>query len=390
MRIAAIFPFVVTCLAATQPTLPSPKEIDGRVHQLMAATQAKGIAIAVVDDGQVRYVQAYGVRNARGEPLQTDTVMYGASLTKAVVAYATLLLADAGKLTLDTPLADLLAHPLAYSQDPGHRGKYGPYNDLAADERWRKITPRVVLTHSTGFANFWFMEPDQKLRLHFDPGARYAYSGEGFSLLQFAVEQGRKERGLGLDFDEFTQTRIFDPLGMTRTRLMWRDDFAGNLADGWNDQGKVGEHDARSKVRAAGSMDTTIADLAKFVAALVRGAGLSAASRAEMTRPQLPITTKTQFPSLQPELPPNERPRNLAAGLGVIVFDGPQGRGFFKGGHNEMTANTMVCLESGRRAVLILSNDVRAEAGFAELVRFILGETGVPFEWEYGDQAGKS
>jgi CubicO group peptidase (beta-lactamase class C family) len=390
MRIAAVFPFLLTSVAVAQAALPAPKEIDARVHELMAATRAKGIAIAVIDNGQVHYVQAYGVRNAREEPLQTDTVMYGASLTKAVVAYATLLLVDAGKLTLDTPLAGLLGQPLAYAEDPVHRGKYGPYGNLAADDRWRKITPRTVLTHSTGFANFWFVEPDQKLRMHFDPGARYAYSGEGFALLQFAIEQGRKELGVGIDVDELTQTKIFGPLGMTRTRLMWRDDFAGNLADGWNDQGKVGEHDARSKVRAAGSMDTTIADLAKFVAALVRGSGLSAASRAEMTRPQLPITTKTQFPSFQPELPVDQRRKDLAAGLGVIVFDGPQGRGFFKGGHNEMTANTMVCLEAGRRAVLILSNDVRAEAGFADLVRFILGETGVPFDWEYGNQAGKS
>jgi hypothetical protein len=50
----------------------------------------------------------------------------------------------------------------------------------------------------------------------------------------------------------------------------------------------------------------------------------------------------------------------------------------------------MVCLEKGQRCVLILSNDVRSEAGFEELVQFILGNTGVPYRWEYGDHAGKS
>ena len=74
----------------------------------------------------------------------------------------------------------------------------------------------------------------------------------------------------------------------------------------------------------------------------------------------------------------------------VIVFDGPQGHGFFKGGHNEQTANTVVCLEKSQRCVVILSNDVRAEAGFADLVKAILGDTGVPYDWEYGDRAGKS
>jgi hypothetical protein len=137
-------------------------------------------------------------------------------------------------------------------------------------------------------------------------------------------------------------------------------------------------------------MDTTISDLAKFVAALARGEGLSAASRAEMTKPQLHITTAHQFPTSQPDLPTGEQRKDLYAGLGVIVFDGPQGHGFYKGGHDGQTANTMVCLEAGQRCVVILSNDVRAEAGFADLVKFILGDTGVPYDWEYGDQAGKS
>jgi len=137
-------------------------------------------------------------------------------------------------------------------------------------------------------------------------------------------------------------------------------------------------------------MDTTIADLSKFVAALSRHDGLSAASYAEMVKPQLHIGTATQFPNFAPDLPAERQRKDLFAGLGLIVFDGPQGRGFFKGGHDEQTANTMVCIKKGRRCALILSNDVRAEAGFAELVRFLLGETGVPYEWEYGDRAGRS
>jgi hypothetical protein len=80
----------------------------------------------------------------------------------------------------------------------------------------------------------------------------------------------------------------------------------------------------------------------------------------------------------------------LNAGLGVVAFDGPQGHGFYKGGHDGQTANTVVCIEASQRCVVILSNDVRSEAGFAALVRFILGDTGVPYDWEYGDHAGKS
>ena len=47
---------------------------------------------------------------------------------------------------------------------------------------------------------------------------------------------------------------------------MWRDDFAANLADGWDANGKVEPHDSRSAVRAAGSLDTTIDDMARFAA----------------------------------------------------------------------------------------------------------------------------
>jgi CubicO group peptidase (beta-lactamase class C family) len=247
----------------------------------------------------------------------------------------------------------------------------------------------MCLDHSTGFSNFWFVEPDHKLHIHFDPGTHFSYSGEGFILLQFVIEHGRKAQGLGLDVGDLTKAN-FDRLGMTRTNLVWRNGQDTNFADGWNDQGQPQPHDKRSKVRASGSMNTTISDLSKFTATLVSGKGLSAASSAEMKKRRLHITTAHQFPPFQPDLPVSQQRKDLFAGLGVVVFDGPRGPGFYKGGHDGQTANTMVCLMDSQRCVLILSNDVRSEAGFAELVRFILGDTGVPYEWEYGDHAGKS
>lgn len=385
---AALLPSV--CAAAIAQTMPNEAAINGQVNKIMSATNANGMAVAVIDGGNVKYVKAYGIRNAKGDALASDTVMYGASLTKTVFAYTVMQLVDAGKLKLDVPIKDDLDKPLpAYGPDPLHPDKYGPYKDLAGDLRWQKITPRMCLTHSTGFSNFWFIEPDQKLHIHFEPGSRYSYSGEGFILLQFAIEHGRKAQGLGIDVGELTR-KNFERLGMTRTSLEWRSDFAANLADGWNDKGKPQEHDERSKVRAAGSMDTTITDISKFAAALVTGNGLSASARKEMRKPQLHITTAHQFPLFLPDLPQAQQRKDLYAGLGMVVFDGPQGHGFFKGGHDGQTANTMVCLETSQRCVVILSNDVRSEAGFAGLVRFILGDTGVPYDWEYGENAGKS
>jgi CubicO group peptidase (beta-lactamase class C family) len=366
--------------AQTRP-LPSPAAVDAEVRRLMTATGSKGLALAVIDDGQVSLVQAWGDRNTRGEPLQTDTVMYGASLTKAVFAWTMMQLVDEGRIDLDTPIATYLPKPLPdyWSEDLADR--YADYRGLADDPRWRTITPRILLTHSAGFSNFGFLEPDGKLKIHYDPGSRYAYSGDGLILLQFVLEEG-----LGLDIGAEMQRRVFDRFGMPRTGMMWRPDFAANLADGWEADGSVEPHDERSKTRAAGSMDTTIADLAKFVGAYVRRDGLTPASAAELVRPQVSIRTATQFPSFQEEMPPADQHHGLSAGLGVVTFTGPQGPGFFKGGHNDSTGNTWVCIEASRRCVLILSNDVRSEAAFPTLVRFILGETGVPYAWEYGPQ----
>lgn len=271
--------------------------------------------------------KSYGVRNAKGDPLDTDTILYGASLTKAVFATAVMQLVDEGVIDLDTTIDHYLPKPLPSYAEPEVEDNYARWGDLAGDDRWKKLTPRILLTHSPGFANFGFLEPDGKLRFHFDPGMRFAYSGDGFILLQFVLE-----RGLGLDLGREMQRRVFDHFGMRNTSMMWRPDFRRNLADGWDMAGKVEPHDERSRVRAAGSMDTTIADFARFAAAFVRGKVLSKKSRAEISRPQLPITTRTQFPTLQPELPKAERRADLAAGPSAISFTRPQGRGFEKGG----------------------------------------------------------
>ena len=340
----------------------------------MTTTGAHGLAIAVIDRGRVSSVKVFGDRDAAGNPLTTDTVMYGASLTKAVVGYLTAQLVSEKRLDLDRPIAALLPRPLP---SYGNVDAYGHWGDLTDDERWRTITPRMTLTHSTGFANFAFLEPDRRLHIHFAPGTRYAYSGEGMMLLQFGLE-----RGQGLDLEAELQRRFFVPLGMTRTSLKWQDRFASDLADGWDEDGKPHPHDQRSRVRAAGSMDTTIDDMARMTAAMVRGYGLSANARRTFARGTLPITTRQQFPTLLPDAPPSERPA-AAAALGVVAFSGPQGPGWYKGGHDDITANTLVCLERRQRCVLILSNDVRAEQTFPALVRAVLGETGVPYRWEY-------
>ncbi len=375
MRRAIVLFMLVTSACATPGPVadrapPGAAAIDAQARRLMQREDVKGMALAVIEDGAVAHVAAYGFRNVEKDLLlEPETVMYGASFTKTAFAYMVLQLVDEGLLDLDAPLGDYLQKPLP---------DYDRYADLAGDARWRRITARHVLTHSPGFHNFRWLEDDKKLRIHFDPGARYAYSGEGFYLLQFALEEG-----LGLDVEEEMQTRVFNRFGMARTSMQWREDFAGNLADGYAIDGAFEPHDARSNVSAAGSMDTTIADQARMWAGIVRGDGLSPEIRAEFARPQLPISTASQFPPLWKTYDPRGEAIDLSAGLGLVTYQGAAGLTWFKGGHNDWTGNFAICEDGPRRCVVLMANSVRAELIYPELVRFILADPAAPFWWEY-------
>lgn len=358
------------CMRSAGPSLPSAATMDQTIRALMQREHVEGLAIAVIDGGKVVSVNAYGVRSREQNlPLTTATVLYGASFTKAAFGYMLMQLVDEGKLDLDKSVADLLPKPLPQYED---------YTDLANDPRWRALTPRILLTHSSGFANFRSLEPDRKLRFHFDPGTRYAYSGEGFYILQLILEEGLK-----LDVGREMKVRVFDRFGMSNTSMTWRPDFAANLADGYGEDGKMEPHDERSNVSAAGSMDTSIEDQARMWAGIVRGDGLSARSRHERVQPHLAIRSAHQFPTLRDWADPRTAEVGLGAGLGVVTFNDGSGRAWFKGGHNEWTGNMVICLESGQRCVVMMANDVRAERIYAEITRLVLGETRMPWWWEY-------
>ena len=344
--------------------------LDAEAARLMKRENVQGLALAVVENGRISQISAYGVRNAeRNLPLTKDTVMYGASLTKTAFAYMVMQLVDEGVLDLDKSIAELLPRPLP---------EYEEFADLANDPRWRALTPRILLTHTSGFANFRWLEEDKRLRFHADPGTRYGYSGEGFYILQLVLEEG-----LGLDVGKAMQARVFDRFGMTSTSMSWRPAFAQNLADGYGLDGKMEPHDERSRASAAGSMDTTIADQARLWSGIMRGDGLSAAARAELIRPQVAIASAHQFPTLMTATDPRNAEIGLAAGLGLVTFRDTTGPAWFKGGHNDTTGNMVICLEARKRCVVLLSNDVRAERIYPELARLVLGDTRMPWRWEY-------
>ena len=151
-----------------------------------------GLSVAVVQKGELVWHRGFGVKNAQTkEPVAANTVFEAASLSKPVFAYAVLKLVDAGKFDLDTPLT-----------------KYLPGNyDVGEDARLQQITARHVLSHTPGFPNW--RRQGNPLTIHFTPGERFSYSGEGFVYLSKVIEHVTGEK-----FNEFMKRMVFDPLGM--------------------------------------------------------------------------------------------------------------------------------------------------------------------------------
>ena len=193
----------------------TPTEIDATVTRVMRAAEVPGAAIALFNDGNVAYLKTYGVRDKDNNlPLTPDSVMTAASLSKVAFAYMVMQLVDEGSLDLDKPVYEYLPKPLP---------EYPNYVDLAGDQRYKKITARMLLDHSSGFPNWRWINDDRKLNINFEPGTRFAYSGEGIDLLQLVVETITN-----IPLEELMQKRVFQPLGMTRTSMMWQNRNIGS------------------------------------------------------------------------------------------------------------------------------------------------------------------
>lgn len=196
-------------LAARGPTPPAAgaragAELEGALAAAFRAGTAKAASVAVVSDSVCSFTRAWGGGfGSLAGAANDETVFRAASLSKPVLAWIALLLVKEGRLDLDRPFSTLPEPPLTSLPD---------WADLADDPRWKAITARHVLTHGTGFPNWRRQLPDRRLRILFDPGTRFSYSGEGYRLLQHVVE-----RIAGADLESLAAARVFRPLGMTRT-----------------------------------------------------------------------------------------------------------------------------------------------------------------------------
>jgi CubicO group peptidase (beta-lactamase class C family) len=235
----------------------------------------------------------------------------------------------------------------------------------------------MLLSHTSGFANLRFLEPDRILRIHFQPGSRYAYSGEGIKLLQLVVETIT-----GQPLKALMQTRVFGPLGMTRTSMVWEDRFESDFANGYDEYGRSLGAERRRDADAAGSMQTTPRDFAQFIMALAQGKGLSKQTKDLMLSPQIQIASKHQFPTLATDTTDENKPIHLSYGLGWGLYWTSYGKAFFKEGHDEGWRNYAVCFDDKKSGIVIMTNSSNGESIFKELLETLLRNTFTPIEWE--------
>jgi CubicO group peptidase (beta-lactamase class C family) len=344
-------------------------DIDRSVAELMKAAEVTGAGIAIFSNGNIAYLKAYGFRDKEKTlPLTVDSVMSAASFSKVAFAYLVMKLVDDGKLDLDKPVYQYLPKPLP---------DYPMYVDLANDSRYKQITARMLLSHASGFANWRWLEDDHKLKIHFQPGSRFAYSGEGIDLLQLVVEEITHQ-----PLADLMQNRVFTPTGMTRTSMIWEDRFESDFANGYDEYGRSLGPKSWKKGDAAGSMLTTPHDFALFVQAVMESRGLKHSTREQMLSPQIQINSKHEFPSLNAETTDENKSIRLSYGLGWGLYWTPYGEVFFKEGHDDGWRNYTACFDKQKTGIVIMTNSSNGEGIFKYLLENLLKNTYTPIEWE--------
>lgn len=347
----------------------SAEEVDRTVLRLMKAGEVPGVGISILNHGQVAYLKAYGFRDVEKKlPLTPDSVMAAASFSKVAFGYLVMQLVDDGVLDLDKPVEAYLPKPLP---------DYPEYHDLAADPRYKKITARMLLSHTAGFPNFRWIQPNGKLNINFEPGSRYAYSGEGIQLLQLVVETVTKT-----PLTQLMAQRVFKPLSESRTSMISEERFEDNYANGYDEWSRSLGHQQRKTASAAGSMQTTISDFTRFVLAVIGGKGLRKETREMMLSPQIRILSEHQFPTLEASTRDANQGIRLSYGLAWGLYWSAYGKAFFKEGHDEGFRNYAVVFDEPKSGMVIMTNSSNGEGIFKELLETLLGDTFTPIEWE--------
>ena len=350
--------------------------LDSKIQSLMKAANVQGLAISVFNNKEPVYKKTFGYKRMdTKEPIKMNTNIYGASLSKPVFAVLVMKLAEEGFIDLDKPLQDYLPKPI-FEYTPVKKW-HDNYSDLKNDSLYKKITARMCLDHTTGFANWRWFEPDQKLRVNFMPGSRYNYSGEGLVYLQVVLEHL-----LGKSLEELMKEKIFTPLGMTMSSYTWQPRFENDYCVGHKSNGELYEKDKDNDARSASTLETTLDDFTLFTTAVLKNKVLKPSTTKEMFSPQIKIRSIQQFGPLRVRDSTTNDAINLSYGLGWVLLQSPYGTGAFKEGHGDGFQHYSIIFPQQGIGIIIMSNSDNAESIFKELLETAIGDRFTPWYWE--------
>lgn len=314
------------------------KSLINKLHKKIQATMKTenihGLSIAVIKNKKLIWTQAYGVRNKNnGDSVNTKTLFDAASMSKPVTAYLTLMLYERGKIKLDTPLVNYL-----------------PEENLFEDERFKLITARMVLTHTTGLPNWG-------KKLINEPGSKFGYSGEGYVYLGKVLEKISS-----MSLHELMQKEIFEPFGMKNSSFDWTNKYLVNGASGHTSNGKVVKKKKFEHAHGAGTMATTAEDYAKFVIALLSGFGLKKETFDLMLAPQVIADNWDQSYKIP----------NIYWGLGWGIQKRKKGDSFFHMGNNRYWRGYIVANKSTGDGVVYFSNSENGHNIAKPIVKIVI------------------
>ena len=355
----------------------SANELDKKINQLMKDASVAGIAVSIFNDNKPVYNKVFGTKNTETKaPLQLNTNFYGASLSKAVFAVLVMKLVEEKIINLDKPLQDYLPKPV-YDYGTGSSWNED-FTSLKDQPLYKKITARHCLSHSSGLANWRWYEPDQKLRIHFEPGSQYSYSGEGLCYLQFVIEKTTGKR-----LNELMKEKLFGPAGMKNSSYTWQPEYEANYCFGHDKTGKPYPKDKDNAPRSASTLETTPQDYTLFTAALLQKKILKHASLDTLFKQQLRLRSKVQMGTDAWKDSTNENDNILLGyALGWGRLQTPYGFGVFKEGHGDGFQHYSILFPEKRLGIVILANSDNAESIFKELLEYAIGDRFTPWRWQ--------
>lgn len=225
----------------------NPVVFERNIKQAMDSLKVPGMSIAIINNGRVVYAKGFGYTDLmEKKPVTVNTYFEAASMSKPVFSYYVLKLAKQGVIDLDKPLCSYLPAP-----------------DIN-DDRYQKITARMVLSHTTGLPNW---RETEKIKLSFDPGTAFSYSGEGYVYLAKVIAH-LKNRTLK-NLDEDFQQEVAVPLKLKNFHLVLTRGIESNMATGYQNGGKVHDERDRYSFDPAGGMYANVSTYAAFLVRLM-------------------------------------------------------------------------------------------------------------------------